>query len=493
MLAAVDFTDPRNRAIAAELAREDFYFFSRYMFLRRRGYAWKRGPHHQQICDALMRVYRGECLRLIMNMPPRYTKTTLAIEMFIAWAMGHAPDSEFIHTSYGAMLAAGNAGQCRDLILSPAYREVFPEVRLGKTGEAHFTTSRGGVVYAAGSGGSITGFGAGKERDEFGGAIMIDDPHKPDEARSDVVRESVIDWFQSTLESRKNSPSRTPIVLVMQRLHERDLAGWLLGGGNGEQWEHLCLSAWADEAAGVPLWPEKHSAEDLRRMERAAPYHFAGQYRQSPTTPAGNIFTPGQMPIVDAIPAGAIQWARGWDFGGTTTGDYTVGFKLGRLEDGRFIIADVVRVQELPHDRDATFRNTAAADTTACRISIPQDPGQAGKTQVSALSLQLPGYPLHSSPETGDKIVRAEPFAAQVNVGNVLMLRGAWNKELVDEMRLFPNGKFDDQIDASSRAFARLLSVGDGAVAAAGATALAQPVHVTLPGNAFRPFSIGRP
>ena len=103
-------------------------------------------------------------------------------------------------------------------------------------------TGAGGCVYAVGAGGSITGYGAGKLRETFGGAIIIDDPHKPDEVRSDVMRRNVIDWFQNTLESRKNAPN-TPIILIMQRLHEEDLAGWLLAGGNGETWEHINLPA----------------------------------------------------------------------------------------------------------------------------------------------------------------------------------------------------------------------------------------------------------
>lgn len=98
-------------------------------------------------------------------------------------------------------------------------------------------------------------------------------------------------------------------------------------------------------------------------------------------------------------------------------------------------------------------------------VCIPQDPGQAGKTQVLYLTRMLAGYSVHSSPETGDKVTRAEPFAAQVNVGNVLMLRGAWNKAFVEELRAFPAGAYDDQVDGASRAFARLLGAADASPA----------------------------
>ncbi len=452
----------RERFVAAELARADLYFFARWMFLQRRSFAWQRAQHHRVICDALMRVYAGECKRLIINIPPRYSKTELAVVMFIAWAMGRCPDAEFIHTSYSSTLAANNSATVRDLVQHEAYREIFPAFGLADEAKAHWTTTAGGVMYAAGAGGTITGFGAGKHRAGFGGAIIIDDPHKADEARSDTVRTSVIDWFQNTLESRRNSPD-TPVILIMQRLHERDLSGWLLGGGNGEAWEHLCLSAWGDD--GAPLWPEKHSADDLRRMELASPYNFAGQYRQRPAPPEGGIFKPDQLTAIDALPAGRIEWARGWDLASTTGGAYTAGAKLGKLADGRFVIADMARVREGPDGRDAALRNVTARDGIGVRVSLPQDPGQAGKTQALYLTRMLAGYPVHTSPESGDKVTRAEPFASQVNVGNVMMLRGAWNDPLTDEMRMFPNGAYLDQVDALSRAFSVLLGAPDARMA----------------------------
>ena len=447
----------RERFVAAELARADLYFFARWMFLQRRGFQWQRAAHHRQVCDALMRVFRGECTRLVINIPPRYSKTELAVVSFIGWALGQCPDAEFIHASYSATLAANNSAAVRGLVQHEAYREIFPAVRLADEARAHWTTTAGGVVYATGAAGTITGFGAGKMRDGFGGAIIIDDPHKADEARSDVVRQGVIDWFQNTIESRKNDPARTPIIVVMQRLHEQDLAGWLLSGGNGEQWESLVLSAWQDAADTVPLWPEKHSADELRRMEQASPYHFSGQYRQRPAPPEGGILRPAMLQVVDAIPAGVVQWCRGWDFADSTGGDWTAGGRIGKLADGRFIISSVERERFTTDQRDQLVLNTARRDGAGVRVSIPQDPGQAGKGQVLHLTRMLAGFPVSSSPETGDKVTRAEPFASQVNVGNVLMLRGAWNDALVEEMRMFPNGRFDDQVDALSRAFNELL------------------------------------
>lgn len=457
---------PEERYAAAALAREDLYFFSRWMFLQRKGFAWQRAQHHAAVCAALERVFRGECKRLIINIPPRYSKTELAVINFMGWALGRVPDAEFIHTSYSGTLATGNAWQTRELVQADAYREVFPEVvlRADSAAKHEWRTTAGGCVYAVGAGGTITGYGAGKHRPGFGGAIIIDDPHKADEARSDVIRQGVIDWFQNTLESRRNGPD-TPVILIMQRLHERDLAGWLLAGGNGETWEHVCLPAIQPD--GTALWPEKHDLAELHRMQAAAPYTFAGQYQQAPAPPEGNIFKPDRIAIVDALPVDEqIEWVRGWDFAATAPQvgrdpDWTAGGKLGRGRSGRYYIADMVRMRGGPDEVQAALKNTADRDGTNARVSLPQDPGQAGKSQVLALTRLLEGHRVKSSPETGDKVTRAEPLAAQVNVGNVSMLRAPWNDALIAEMRLFPNGAHDDQVDSLSRAFAEFVAPTD--------------------------------
>ncbi|MCQ9124349.1 phage terminase large subunit [Rodentibacter caecimuris] len=441
--------------VAAELARNDLYFFTRWMFTQKRGYLWLKAEHHKLICEALMRVFNGECKRLIINIPPRYSKTEIAVVNFVAWCFGCAPDCEFIHASYSATLAVNNSSNIRSLIQHESYKEIFPEVTLDSEAKNHWTTSQGGVFYATGAGGTITGFGAGKQREGFGGAIIIDDPHKADEARSDVMRQNVIDWFQNTVESRKNDPKNTPIIVIMQRLHESDLVGWLLDGGNGEEWEHLNLAAITDD--GEALWPEKHSIEQLRQMEKAAPYMFAGQYMQRPAPLDGGVFKPNQIEIIETEPVGNIDWVRAWDLGATVDGDPTAGIKLGKMQDGSLIIADLAHGALGVDDRDKMIKNTASFDGRTVIIDLPQDPGQAGKTQVLYLTRMLQGYIVRSSPESGDKITRAGPFAAQVNVGNVKMVKGSWNRIIIDEMRMFPNGKHDDTIDACSRAYAALI------------------------------------
>lgn len=239
------------------------------------------------------------------------------------------------------------------------------------------------------------------------------------------------------------------------RWHEDDLAGRLLA--SGESWDELVLPAIAEHdephrRAGDALWPEKYDLDALRETRAmVGEREWAALYQQRPAPLAGALFRPDAITTMDAEPAG-VQWVRAWDFGATLGGDPTVGAKVG-LHNGRAIIADVVRMQGPPEQVEQVLLATASRDGIGVRIDLPQDPGQAGKAQVQHFARMLGGYRVASSPETGDKVLRAEPLAAQVNVGNVSMVRGAWNATLIDELRSFPSGKHDDQVDALSRAY----------------------------------------
>ena len=184
-----------------DTAFTDLYYFSRFMFHETRGYKWQKSEHHAAIFRALLDVYNGKTKRLIINCPPRYSKTELAVINFVAWTLGRHPDCEFIHASYSARLAAKNSWHVRDMVQHPEYRKIFPMVELRDDSKAkdEWRTTQGGCMYAVGAGGSITGYGAGKVRAGFGGSIIVDDIHKADEATSDVMRQNIIDWFQNTL------------------------------------------------------------------------------------------------------------------------------------------------------------------------------------------------------------------------------------------------------------------------------------------------------
>lgn len=432
--------------------RSDLFLYTRYMHYAKTGGHWIENWHQREVCRALERVITGDITRLIINVPPRSGKTDMAVKAFMEYGLGVNPSSKFIHASYSKRLAASNTYSVRATLEMEAYRELF-DVQLKDDSKAkdEFQTSANGVVYAAGSAGTITGYGAGSMSGEWAGAIIIDDPIKPDEADSDVIRDGVIDWFQNTIESRKNNP-RTPIIVVMQRVHENDLSGWLLGGGNGEEWTHINVPAIQED--GSSFWPDQFPIEMLNRLNDANPYVFAGQYMQSPSPLDGGDFKPENIQIVDALPAG-LKFVRGWDLASTTnkTSDYTAGVKIAVDKDGITWIADVTNFRGSPDEVERTIVQTAQLESKDTTQSIPQDPGQAGVHQKAYLSKKLRGVTFTFSTESGDKRSRASSFASQVNVGNVRMLRGDWNAAYVAQLKVFPNGTYDDMVDASSRAY----------------------------------------
>jgi len=445
------------KTLAARMAAaDDLYFFSRYMFKLRRGYNWIQAAHHKIICDALMRVFRGECRRLIINVPPRYSKTELAVVNFAAWAIGKAPDAEFIHTSYSGTLAANNSFQARELVQYDEYRHIFPDVEIRGDSNARneWRTTEGGVFYATGAMGTITGYGAGKHRDTFGGAIIIDDPHKADEAKSDVKRKNVIEWFSTTLESRKNHKD-TPIILIMQRLHQDDLAGWLLNGGNGEKWEHIMLPALRDD--GTALWPEKHDVETLKRMEASNRHVFAGQYQQRPAARGGNIMRGEWFQLYDVAPRMKYR-AIYADTAQKTAehNDYSVFEEWGLGDDGKIYLLDLIRgkweIPELERRAPSFWNKAKARDAVVTgqlrQMKIEDNASGTGLIQRMKLDHRIP---VAGIKRTKDKYTRLTDVIGYIESGYVCLPRNApFLSDFVGECEAFTaddSHPHDDQID----------------------------------------------
>lgn len=441
----------------------DLLVFTKEMFKARKGFDLKPNWHQKAICNALEKVVIGQTSRLIINIPPRAGKTELAVINFIAWCMGNWPSSEFIHASYSKRLATNNTYNIRALMQHETYQYLFPHVQIKEDSAAkdEFRTIQGGVVYATGTDGTITGYGAGGMTGKFNGAIIIDDPMKAGEAMSETIRRNNIEWFSNTLESRKNS-SNTPIIVIMQRLHEEDLSGWLLNNGNGEKWEHLCIPAETDE--GESFWKEQFPIEDLQRKHAANPYVYAGQYLQRPAPKDSGMFSRHWFEIVEAAPAKAKR-VRYWDRAATvpkhgTDPDYTVGLRMAKDDDGILYIEDIVRLRDSALMVQKAIQNTAKADGVLCKIGLEQDPGQAGKGEVEHIIRQLQGYNVSAIRVTKDKTARATPVSAQAQAGNVKLVRGPWNDTFLKEVELFPFGKHDDQVDCLSGAGQMLFQTG---------------------------------
>lgn len=301
---------------------------------------------------------------------------------------------------------------------------------------------------------------------------IIDDPLKNSEdASSEIIRNKQKEWYASTFYTRQEPDAA--IVVIQTRWNEDDLSGHLLNeemqGEEPENWHIVCLPAIAEEAPHIPetctlepdiraygeaLCPERYSSAKLNKMRsRIGEYYFDSLYQQRPTAKQGLFFHVDKLEIVDALPVG-LRFARGWDMAATAgSGDYTAGVKIGKGSDGIFYVADVRKGQMDTATRDRTIRQTAEIDGRECHQIGEQEPGSGGKSAAGGFMRLLAGFAVSTEPSTTKKDVRADPFSSQVNAGNVKILRGEWNRDYIEELRSFPHGRHDDQVDGGSLAF----------------------------------------
>ena len=239
------------------MLEQDGMQFMRYFFRNREGMKMLRNWHHYAIEFILQHVLDLKINRLIVNIAPGYSKTEQIVLNFIARAIALHPDAKFIHASYSGDLAQENSSKIKDMITSPEYQELWPmNLRVDKQGKKRWFTEFGGGMMAVPSGGQITGFRAGRmHTDRFTGAFVIDDPVKPDDAFSDAKRTSINKRFNNTMRSRL-AVETVPMVIVMQRIHEDDLTGYLLKGGSGDKWHHVSIPTNLDAATIGKEYPK---------------------------------------------------------------------------------------------------------------------------------------------------------------------------------------------------------------------------------------------
>lgn len=278
--------------------------------------------HHEKIFEALQDVVDSKCKRLIINMPPRYSKTEVVVKSFISWCFALNPKCKFLHLSYSDILVNDNSNTIRSIMMEPLYKELFPESALEreKGSSTRWKTINGGELYAVSTQGQVTGFGAGlvDETDEenlttedltfdktlndmlgligareniFNGAIVIDDAIKPEDAESDLVRDRINNRFETTIRNRVNSRN-TPIIIIMQRLHEQDLSGYLMEK-EPDEWRVLSLPAILTDPIThekKALWPMKHTLQELLKIREVNPLVFDTQYMQDPKPKEGLMY-----------------------------------------------------------------------------------------------------------------------------------------------------------------------------------------------------------
>jgi len=301
-----------------------FESFTRVMFKAQYGRRFIVNRHHRAMFKALQDVVDGKCTRLIINMPPRYSKTEVAIKNFTDYGYALNPKCKFLHLSYSDLLVTDNSNTIREGMKLPIYRELFPDSALehDKGSATRWKTAKGGEFYAVSTQGQVTGFGAGNlEEDDtktlseaelsydkyvnellgfagatqgvFQGAILIDDPIKPEDAASDLVRERINLRFETTIRNRVNS-RKTPIIIIMQRLDDHDLCGYLKEI-EPDKWTVLSLPAIYTDENGEEkaLWEMKHTLSELKDLRRIDEYNFDTQYMQDPTPKKGLMYQEG--------------------------------------------------------------------------------------------------------------------------------------------------------------------------------------------------------
>lgn len=471
----------------AEECRRDFYTFVQAFWdtiiHEDPVYNW----HIPYLCKQLQvlaeRVIAGKAKKhdMCINIPPGTTKSTICTVMFPAWVwiMRNPANmkttgafARFITGSFNKELSTEHSELCRDVIRSDRYRKYFPELQLRKDKDAktNYKNTAGGTRFTTSVGSGATG-----RHSHF---ILIDDPVDPNQALSDADRETANRWLDHVLSTRKVDKRITVTVLIMQRLHKVDPTGhWLSKAG--KRIKHIVLPGTLkdlEKGTKFEVKPKKLRKKYIKglldpvRIDRPVlkdmridlgSYGFSGQVGQDPRDRDGGMFQRQFIQIVPAAPAGGTPWVRGWDLAATSESEtkkkkisaaYTAGVKM-KWVDGIFYIGHVAR-KRVSNPRFIMV-NTASQDEPDTIQDLPQDPGSAGKIQARDLVSHLSGHIVKYGLETGDKVLRLEPFSSQWEAGNVKLVEGGWNEDYLEEGEYFPNG-FKDQFDASGRAFNRL-------------------------------------
>lgn len=419
--------------------------FTQRMFLHLNKTPYIVGEHHKIICDALDHVAKGDPAyrKLIINISPRFGKTLLVSQMFIAYGLALNPLSKFIHLSYSGQLTMDNSMAVKDIINSDYYQSVFAtRIRKGSDTKSKWMTEQGGGEYATSTLCQITGFGAGlvekedgdeeEELDEFcvplnpghfNGAIVIDDPIRPEDALSDLVREKVNRRFETTIRNRVNSRN-TPIIIIMQRLHEHDLCGYLQEV-EPDEWKVISLPAlYYDEKGNeCALWPFKFTVEELHKLREVNPFVFDTQYMQNPKPMEGLMYS--EFKTYEELPSAGLD--KCYTDPADTGSDYHCAI-FYREYHGYCFVTDVLYTQD---DMDITepkmVRMLAANGTKECYIegngagrlyskNVERRCREAGNSFTKFIVFN----------QSQNKAVRIYSRANEVN--NVLMMPSGWNR-----------------------------------------------------------------
>jgi predicted phage terminase large subunit-like protein len=435
-------------------------------FLEFVGSMWENfihGRHHEIMAEAFERVARGELKRLIINMPPRHTKSEFASYLLPAWFLGKFPTKKVIQTSHTAELATDFGRKVRNLVDSETYKSIFPNVALQSDSKAagRWNTSHGGTYFAIGVGGAVTGKGAD--------LLIIDDPHSEQEAILAEVNPEIYDkvheWYSSG--PRQRLQPGGSIVVVMTRWSKRDLTAQVVKSSvqrGGEEWEVIELPAILP--SGNPLWPQFWSLEELTALKEELPVHkWMAQYMQAPTGAEGALikrewwkeWEHDKPPRCDYI-------IQSWDtaFNKGTRNDFSACITLGIFhpEDEphpQIILLDAFKERmEFPELKAKALELYKEYEPDCCIIEA-KAAGTPLLQELRSIGIPLQDY----TPVRGnDKITRVNAVADLFASGMVWAPQTRWAEEVIEEFASFPQGEHDDLVDSMTQALLRFRQGG---------------------------------
>ena len=443
-----------------EKARDSFIGFVKHAWP-----AFIEGRHHKIMADAFDRVARGDLKRLIVNMPPRHTKSEFASYLLPAWFLGNFPDKKIIQTAHTAELSVGFGRKVRNLVDSDDFKKIFSQVSLRSDSKAagRWSTNKGGEYFAIGVGGAVTGKGAD--------LLIIDDPHSEQEGQSadPSVFDKVYEWYTSG--PRQRLQPGGAIIVVMTRWHKRDLTGQIIKSSaqrtGSDEWEVIEFPALMP--SGKPLWPEFWPQDELDALKNELPApKWNAQYQQNPTSEEGALvkrewwreWGDDDPPYCEFI-------IQSWDtaFLKTQRSDYSACTTWG--------------VFYMPDDNGMQQANLILMDSHKERLEFPELKKKAyemwadWQPDAFVVEAKAAGVPLifelrqmgipvaEYTPSRGnDKIARVNAVADLFASGMVWAPKRRFAEEVIEEFAAFPAGEHDDLVDSSTQALLRFRQGG---------------------------------
>ena len=425
-------------------------------------------PYDQIINEVLDKTISGEIKRLIINIPPRFGKTLRAVIAYVARGYAINPKSAFIHSSFSDELVRENSTAIKDIVSHPDYQRLYPHVYFKKDSESKglWKTSEGGTFLAKPAGGTITGFGAGVlGQDSFSGALIIDDPLKPDDGLSDTKRNFINQRWHNTFKSRLNDEN-TPVIVIMQRIHEEDFTYELLDNTE-EEWHHLVIPAYIEKEYeykqsgryidhNLPegsLWSDKLSDKKAKSLMGEI------QYSQEPTPTKGEVYEREWFKRYTDLPNNIKKWVIYCDTASKIKkyNDYSV-FQLWAqtTENHGYLVKQWREKVKIPflQKNFIEFYNSCLDLSGERRIKIAIEDKDSGVGLIQGLEIKADRHGSHYKPEaisrTEGKYSRASKATQYVQEGDIYIPVGAMGDGVITEATKFKaddSHKHDDQID----------------------------------------------